>query len=77
VTRQFEWPPLTEEGDQVRKHLITEHGELEANELSDVLAFAEHYSRHFSPDGGITPAKGTQEHSFADLSYNADLDEEA
>lgn len=68
--------PLTEEGDQVRKHLITEHGELEADELGDALATADHYHQHFSPDGGITPAKGTWGHPFADLSYNEDLDEE-
>jgi hypothetical protein len=67
---------VTEEGNQVRKHLITEHGELEADVLGDALAAAEHYSQHFSPDGGITPAKGTWDHPFTDLSYNPAIDEE-
>lgn len=70
-----DWP-FTPDGDQVRKHLITEHGELTADLLGDSLADAEHYAQHFSPDGGRTPAKGTWGHSFDDLSYDPDLDEE-
>jgi len=73
MSKGQEWP-LTEEHDGLRKHLISEHGVLDADELGDALAVAEHYSQHFSPDGGFTPAKGTWGHRFEDLSYNPALD---
>ena len=60
----------------MRKHLVTEHGVLDAGETGDALAAADHYAQHFSPDGGKTPPKGTWGHPFSDLSYNAAIDEE-
>jgi hypothetical protein len=65
--------PVTDEFDGLRKHLVTEHGVLDADELPDALAAAEHYSQHYSPDGKIPP-KGTWGHHFSDLSYNQDID---
>lgn len=69
----MDWP-VTEEYDMLRKHLITEHGVLDAGELGDVLAVAEHYSQHFSPDGGQTPPKGIWSHPHHELDYNPEID---
>jgi hypothetical protein len=51
-------------------HLVAMHGRFDALGWTEPALGAEHYSQHFSPDGGKIPPKGVWTHQFDDLSYD-------